>query len=661
MSSSQSRRVKQRAHRALHVTNTCNNISSSLNQLHSSFSTSLDSISSFAFKPAVASRITTHIRNSATRFCSATRPSSASLVAADVCEGEHWLPVSVPTTDNDFVSQQQQSSSSSSLDYAALSAPVSLSASKVSLPSVAGTASLLDLLPPDLAHSYADPRTMLKRPCEQLSTAARVPVIDQDEYERLIVRMLSVGMVSFTRTPAVVNGVFVVPKDTNSQRLIIDARAANSIFATPSRVELPTPDIFSRLTADATRPFFVAGDDADNFYHRIRLPISWVPYFALPRVRTRAVGVAAEWGDGWIYPCCTTLPMGFSHSVLLAQRVHEQVIYTRTSLQRHDRISRSTDVNIDRLRHAIYIDDLALIGYDPVSMAVVQAEYATAMFSVGLPTKPSKHQPPSCDGVKVLGLIFHGREGTVGVAVNDLHLLITATHELLTRPFVTGRDLARIVGRWTWAALPTRPILSVLSAVYRYSQLIRGGHAVLWPSVRRELRILCTLAPLMYASLTAPWLSNLCAVDASMVGEGVAAATISQPISAAVAAHAGSVVSPIPAVTERVIHDSNWKPIISHPWERTHEHINVLECRAALAAVRWSLSLPRITHTRSRLLLLSDSSVVTCALSKGRSSSRPLLSRIRCIAALLLGSGTHLYVHWIPSELNVADSLSRLA
>ena len=86
------------------------------------------------------------------------------------------------------------------------------------------------------------------------------------------------------------------------------------------------------------------------------------------------------------------------------------------------------------------------------------------------------------------------------------------------------------MGRWTWAALPARPMLSIFSSVYRYIELIGRRRGVIWPSVVRELSTIATLAPLMFAVVTAPWLSHVCAVDASGQGEGVACQQVSSPV-----------------------------------------------------------------------------------------------------------------------------------
>ena len=304
-----SRRVRQRNHRAAHHVHSCNSIFSGLNDLHRSYSSSRQDASSFIFPPAVTDRAIAHVRDCAMRFDAATRPSAAS--AAVVSEGlppvpafsAHATPVTAFSAPGP--TQPLPSPQADAVDIIYTSTgygnqpSVPIIASKVSLPSAAGTAVLHDLLPPLIAERYEDPRNVLRRPCEHLERAAAVPIRDQPEYERLIVRMLGAGMISFTRTPAIVNGIFCVPKDGGQLRLIVDARRCNAIFEPAPAVHLPTPDLLGKLTAPTDRTFFVAGDDCDNFYHRLKLPVAWVPFFALPPVSAAAVGVADVWGLGF--------------------------------------------------------------------------------------------------------------------------------------------------------------------------------------------------------------------------------------------------------------------------------------------------------------------------------------------------------------------------
>ena len=100
-----------------------------------------------------------------------------------------------------------------------------------------------------------------------------------------------------------------------------------------------------------------------------------------------------------------------------------------------------------------------------------------------------------------------------------------------------------------------------------------------------------------------------------------------------------------------------WRTIVSAPWRAADDHINVLELRAVSTAVRWALSSP--ASIRTRVLLLSDSTVCVFSLLKGRSSSPLLRPRLRGISALLLAAGVTLMPRWVPSALNPADGPSR--
>ncbi len=228
-----------------------------------------------------------------------------------------------------------------------------LRAARISLPAVAGTADIVDVLPPALAAAYSSPNAVL-RPYAEVQPASRVFMCSRGEYVTLLARMRALGMLHFTTTPRVVNGLFAVDKGDGAQRLIIDARPANAAFVDSPHVALPSPDLLTHFTIPAGSTLYAAKVDLDNFYHRLRMPAAWWPYFALPAVRAGDVGVAGFGADTSVYPCCSTLPMGFSHAVYLAQAAHEHIIDTRTSLRSADRITRLTDVGLDRPRHSVY-------------------------------------------------------------------------------------------------------------------------------------------------------------------------------------------------------------------------------------------------------------------------------------------------------------------
>ena len=500
----------------------------------------------------------------------------------------------------------------------------------VSLPSVAGTAELLNVLPPHLSSVYSDPTRLLQPPSTRSPTRPLVRraafMCDRNEYIKLIRRMMDRGMISFTQSPMVVNGLFGVDKDGGASiRLIVDARPVNSMFIPSPAVNLPTPDLVASFNVPRGTTLHAAKVDLDNFYHRIRLPPQWWPYFALPAIDSSSLGLQSFPAGTLVYPCCTTLPMGFSHSV--------------------------------------YIDDLNLYGTDPATMNAAMDQYLAAMEVTHLPAKPSKVVRPSSDGVECLGVVVDGGAGEVGMAVPKLQVLRGSTLRLLEVSECTGRELSHIVGRWNWAMLVRRPAMAVFSAVYRFIEVAKDLRFTLWPSVRRELWAVSRLAPLLFANFRCEWAEMVVVTDASELGSGV---VYSDKIESATAQSLASQPcrpgEPLPAAVDSFIRSTKWRVAVSHAW-RDEEHINALEVRSVLTSVRWMMTRPAVLADGAdhrRVLVLCDSSATVGSINKGRSSSHRLLRPLRSITSLVLAAGLYLTVRWIPTLMNPADGPSRL-
>jgi hypothetical protein len=532
-------------------------------------------------------------------------------------------------------------------------------ADRVSLPSTAGSAALLDLLPPDLAAQYASFNpTLFWDPANPRPAPRPAFSADHQEYVKLVNRMYQLGMVKFVLEPKVVNGVFGVPKDGDKIRLIIDARPFNAMFSDPPKVQLPTPDLLAQLQVPSDAPFFVAKADVDNFYHRLRLPEWLVPYFALPAVRASEVGLQDTFGDVLIYPCCTTLPMGWSHSVYLAQRAHEHFIETHCpSFRDASSITKDSDCLLNRIRFLIYIDDLLLFGHCDRELSKLLLEYCAAAEKWGIPVKLSKRVLPTSQCIEGLGLELNGTEHLVGVSVEKLHCLCLETVDLLRGVECTGLEMARLVGKWTWACLVNRPSLAVFNSVYHFTQAAQNRRFCIWDSVRTELHCIIGLAPLLFAKLDSEWFPQVLATDASETGFGVVCAAASPAVQTSLASQAA--VIPRESYTEQSVLckvNLRWRTLFASRWQR-EEHITVLELRALSAGVRWALSSPRAF--RRKLLLFCDSLPVLGAVNKGRSSTHSLLPRLRVLAGYLLAGGLRVVVKWIPTELNPADEPSR--
>ena len=594
------------------------------------------------------------------------------------------------------------------------------------------------------------------------------------EYIRLVRRLVALGMVRVTSArPVAVNSVFTVSKDADSDRLIIDAQLGNSFVAECPAVTLPNPAHLAALKVPEGYTLMVCKSDLADFYHQLAIPHWMQTYLGLPPLTAAELGLppgsldGLSTHDGLVYPLCCTLPMGFSHSVFIAQCVHEFILYggrcprmlslsgftasaTATvataaaaaaasprlthcgsvpaGADQHDAwlepVLEPTDniINIavpslaGRVLHLIYIDDLSLVCVVPTGAAGITSAAASAVRAlfdlvlrryeaVGLPAKMKKVVFPTTGPVIVLGVEFF--QHLVRPPAAKLLEVCLATQACLSAGVSTGRQLSQLVGCWTWFMLLRRPALTVLRGVYKFIRVADDAPFVLWPSVRFELAMLLFLAPLLRADLSVPFHSQLLATDASELGGGVVSTPLQPqllnriwplsarqfqainseaecwaiphlpslasfgPMAVLGAARGAQAVrqavyqpalsylpaANVPPAFAAVLQRCPWATLISHRW-RWAEHVNVLEARAALLAVRRLLSSP--LSSSSTLVCLLDSTAVFYALRKGRSSSRLLTPPLNAIAALLLAANASILPAWVSTTWNPADKPSRL-
>ena len=577
---------------------------------------------------------------------------------------------------------------------------------RVALPSQLANLPILQYLPEQSRLLYAEENPVLIMPDHMASRrvgewgaensrprmGARVHG-QHSEYIKLIKRMLAIGMVTLTDShPREINGIFTVKKDDDHDRLIIDARYANLWFMEPPKTALPTPAHVTQLKLAEDEQLLMGKADISNYYHHLRLPEWLQTFLALPSLTAAELGLTDCHPSCELWPCCTTLPMGWSHSVRIAQLIHENILYQPhgdlpAALRPEDNILNIRHPDIVRPLHALYIDDSIVFGLasDPVGAREQYDRMLRAYAAVGLPVKESKcTRPDAVRTVTALGMDVNGEDGTISVSAERHHRMIMATLHLLWKRQVTGHALSVVIGLWTWNLLLRRPALSVLKCSYSFVEKHRWATAELWPSVRRELVALIGLAPLLHTSLRHQWWSSTVASDASTTKAGVVAtefvetlvqrlwssSCVSWLVSAAdelmtdgerhvrEPADGGAAVIAIapPTAPMTLKTDYRWSEIISYTWRR-EEHINFLELRAAILACRWILSHP--SSARKRVMLVIDSAVVYYIMRKGRSSSSPLLAVYRRLSSLLLASGMNITPIWVPSAANPADEASR--
>lgn len=614
--------------RRTHKIKTLSNIAiSSLNRLHSSSCPRTRNPSSPLCLSAVG-----HIHDCARRFVSYLQ---------------------IPCGDEGDDASMSRDTSDLATAYSSSTQALPLVADQVSLPSVPDKVPLSLLLPSEVA-SLLTPESLLLPPEDQATAPSLFLVRSHSEYVKLMRRMHSIDMVGFTLCPAIVNGLFCVAKPDGTLRLIIDARKLNAIMKAPPNLELPNPELIARLESDS-RPVFSFKEDLENFYHRFLLPECLWPYLALPPVKASEVGLGDVYGnDTLVYPMCKTLAMGWSWAVFLAQTSHKHIVYTRSSLRESDSLSSKNDNRLDRPRHLIYIDDFWACFYDKELLAVIRADYLRVIFAAGHVNKPSKSVDITCEGLIVIGVLFHGRNHTVGFHPMKLQLLVERTRNLLASGECSGNDVERVLGVWTWAFLCRRPAFAIFSAVYRFVEVAGHLRFQVWPSMRTELEIAVGIAPLLFTDISSAWSSTVFCTDSSKSGYGV----VSSSFPPAVVASMALIPPPLTDIDMANYRlpppflAADWTVRLAAPW-RFPDHINVLEARA-LGAV------PSFAVPGTRVLLWCDNTAVMHSTNKGRSSKFPLLRRLRAFSATVLATGLLPVVRYVPSTANPADAPSRI-
>lgn len=600
-------------------------------------------------------------------------------------------------------------------------------AERVALPSGLTRVPFVSLLPSALAVSYSSSNAALvldpnARALPSVSSSPRF-FGNESEYIKLLQRMLQLNMIAFTTTPMAVNGVFGVPKDGAEIRLIIDATPVNKLFIPCPYVALPNPSHLSRLYVPPGTQLWMAKCDLESFYHQLAMPEWLQPYFALPGLtaaRLVAAGLIAAGSNtdpsSVVYPMCTTLPMGWSHSVFVGQSVHENVAYAFGKLDPNDNIVHLQSPEVNRPLHGLIVDDVGVLSNSEAGCTSTMEQLLRAYALARLQVKMSKLRLASRSPMQFLGMCIDGFDLSIHLPMDKTKRLACLTIDLLRTDLVSGPQLEKVVGLWTWQLMLARPGLAILHHSYAYINALDTREGLLWQTVRSELTSLLTILPLLRISMSDGWYPRVVTTDASEQGAGVVSTMLSHqlfellwPLTASrhtLAAHMSSIgkleqQSGVSRVESELVElrqppsnsaffqpsiilnggeplqleqdrldkarqyvaalsssSLHWQTWISSSW-RWDQHINALEVQSVALAIKRILSSP--AGLGQRVLLLTDSAVTAYALIKGRSSAASLVTPTMKIAALVLGGGVRLEISWVPTHLNPADKPSRAA
>lgn len=323
---------------------------------------------------------------------------------------------------------------------------------------------------------------------------------------------------------------------------------------------------------------------------------------------------------------------------------------------------------------AVCTDDVMHWARDPRASEERLKLLGDVWHAAGVPSKAAKNIDWQTHGA-ALGCEFDGHKGILEPAVSKQWVAMRASMEILQRKEVSPQDVQANMGSLQWFDLLVRAKLACYDKIYDFCRAENSNVPRVLPGdCKSELLLSISLAPLWSVNLDREHVPFISATDASTeFGFGVCTASASIDTIRHVAGLAekrGDFVllrnenvdstkiakQRLGKPTRLKLSKSSFRTILSVRAQHK-AHIGVLEAEALLLWLRWLLRTPK--HHRCRATCLVDSKVVLGCVSKGRSSSQPLLRVLRRISALVLVSDVLLRLVYIPTEENPSDSPSR--
>ena len=326
-------------------------------------------------------------------------------------------------------------------------------------------------------------------------------------YAAFVADLMSRGLVSlYDETPATVGTFFVWKKGKEKLRMILDTRIANTSFVEPWHCSLPTAASWSQLEVPVDGRLLLSQMDVDNAFYRIRCPPGMNEHFVMPAVKRshlEALGVTLPAGSSVrVSPRLEVLAMGFNWSLYFCQAMVKQCVL-RAGIKEPQLVEdrRVPPCLASEVGSAVYVDGAAIIGLHDQVVEKYAVKVLDQLNAAGL----------LCHDIENHGeeQIFTGldirQDGIIRVQPKRAWRLRLALVHVLQKGRVSGDDLRCLIGHFTWCALLRREALSLVSSVYAFMSAAGPHTWTLWASVRRELRWMAALIPLLATDTRSIW------------------------------------------------------------------------------------------------------------------------------------------------------------
>jgi len=515
---------------------------------------------------------------------------------------------------------------------------------------------------------------------------AGVPPLQKQEYGKFVLRALRSRKLVL-RSHIVGGGSVFCRSKKDSQRLRLiwhGAEMSTRCRRAPRPPMLLTPEALAAV--HSVRPIFLTKRDGKILFDQLRLPDSLVACMGLPPISIRLLkkcGMSAlEWqawkgsltsGAGRVFPCSNVWAMGFGWSSYVAQSTtHTAVALAGFAPASCLSLDTPPPYGADESFGVATDDVVVLTNVSKRRAETLGGGVDDAFELLGIQRNPLKDESGKLAGTAVGVTLTSG--GTRWRAPpGAMWKVWQAVLALCDRALASPKALASVTGSMNWLHLLNRLLLTTLDRTYRDMRVEPFTvPRVLSCVTQRELLCSALLGIFWDRDLKAPSQSWLAMSDASSdFGLGAVVTNLHPYVISHLQTckHKEHQSLQLGEPHEQPRHrEVTWEPVeIDQPMTSfkiiiktprpVQEHINIEECLAVVATLRWCLR--KAAHFGSRIVVAVDSLSTLGAIAKGRSSSPRLNAQVRKVAALCLVGQLQLHLIYTPSEWNVADHPSR--
>ena len=112
------------------------------------------------------------------------------------------------------------------------------------------------------------------------------------------------------------------------------------------------------------------------------------------------------------------------------------------------------------------------------------------------------------------GLVFDRGSGRISLAKPKMWRLRLALLAAADLPYISGTELHRLIGHYTWLRMVRCDLLCAFTAAYAFIQKAQNQRRRIWGTVRYELRHASALVFFAFVDTRRPFCPDVCCSDA---------------------------------------------------------------------------------------------------------------------------------------------------